>query len=473
MSVSASIGYFLPELILAGAAIAVLIGGLFFRNKAVLGTFCLAAILLSICNMPHSFQATGPLFSNMLINDSFSEFFKEITLLVTGLVILISIGYRPLDGENTGEYYFLLMSAAVAMMLAAASDNLMMIYISLEAISLVSYILTAFLKRNRLSSEAALKYFLFGALSTGVMLYGISFIYGLFGTTDLSAISSALLSSGVNTMAASVSLILIFAGLSFKCALIPFHMWVPDAYQGAPTPITAFLSAGPKAIGFAILIRIFLKNFFPMFPDWVDIVQAVSIITMTAGNILAINQEDIKRMLGYSSIAQAGYILIGFVVGTSLGIQAVMYYIIAYILMNIGAFGCVILVSNSIKSDCIEEYSGLSRREPALAFCLAAFLLSLAGIPPLAGFFGKFMVFAAAIQSKYYMLAIAGVINSVLAVFYYVKVIKFMYLNESRTSVKEPKPFPAKLAIIIALIGILVIGLFPVPFIEWIGNSLL
>ncbi len=473
MSVSASIGYFLPELILAGAAIAVLIAGLFIRNKAVLGALCLAAIILSICNMPHSFQATGPLFSNMLINDSFSEFFKEITLLVMGLVILISIGYKPLDDESAGEYYFLLMSAAVAMMLAAASDNLIMIYISLEAISLISYILTAFLKHNRSSSEAALKYFLFGTLSTGVMLYGISFIYGLFGTTDLSAISSALLSSGVNGLAASVSLILIFAGLSFKCALIPFHMWVPDTYQGAPTPITAFLSAGPKAIGFAILIRIFLKNFFPMFPDWVDIVQAVSIITMTAGNILAINQEDIKRMLGYSSIAQAGYILIGFVVGTSLGIQAVMYYIIAYVLMNIGAFGCVILVFNSIKSDCIEEYSGLSRREPALAFCLTVFLLSLAGIPPLAGFFGKFMVFAAAIQSKYYMLAIAGVINSVLAVFYYVKVIKFMYLNDPRTSVKEPKPFPAKLAIIIALIGILVIGLFPVPFINWIGNSLL
>jgi len=213
---------------------------------------------------------------------------------------------------------------------------------------------------------------------------------------------------------------------------VPFHMWVPDAYQGAPTPITAFISAGPKAIGFAILIRVFLKNFFPLFPAWSELVSVIAIITMTAGNILAINQEDIKRMLAYSSIAQAGYILIGFVVGTALGIQGMMFYILAYILMNLGAFGCVVLISNGIKSDRIEEYSGLSKREPVLAFLLAVFLLSLAGIPPLAGFFGKFLVFAAAIQSRYYILAKAAVINSVLAVYYYVKDIKYLYLEEPR-----------------------------------------
>jgi len=473
LNVAESVKFFLPELILAASAVAVLIGGLFVKKRAVLGAFCLAAILLSILCMPHSYEAAGPLFSNMLLNDTFSEFFKEISLLVIGLVILVSLGYRPFSDEDAGEYYFLLLAAAVAMMVAASSNNLMMIYISLEAISLVSYMLTAFLKRNPFSSEAALKYFLFGALATGVMLYGISFIYGLFGTTDLSAISGAINAGGANSLAAAVALLLVFAGLSFKCALVPFHMWVPDAYQGAPTPITAFLSAGPKAIGFAILVRVFLKNFFPMFTGWADIAQVVAIITMTAGNIIAINQEDIKRMLGYSSIAQAGYILIGFVVGTSLGIQAIMYYLLAYVLMNIGAFGCVVLVSNSIKSDHIEEYSGLSKREPVLAFMLTVFLLSLAGIPPLAGFFGKFLVFAAAIQSKYYMLAVAGVINSVLAVFYYVKVVKFMYLNEPHTMVREPKPLSVKLALVIAFIGVLAAGLFPVPFLRWIGSSLL
>lgn len=491
MSVLLSLKYFLPEIILTGFALAVLILGLFVKRRAILGVFCLLGILSAILFMPQSYRAEAPLFSNMLINDSFSEFFKEIALLVVGLVVLISMGYKAFSDEprsstegrdeDAGEYYFLLLSVSVAMMIAVASNNLMMIYIALEAVSIISYILVAFLKRNNLSSEAGLKYFLFGALATGVMLYGISFIYGLFGTTDLAAISRLLTAGNADIFATMIALILILAGLSFKCALVPFHMWVPDAYQGAPTPITAFISAGPKAIGFAVLIRIFLKNFFPLFPNWSELVSVIAIITMTVGNILAINQEDIKRMLGYSSIAQAGYILIGFVVGTALGIQGVMFYLLAYVLMNLGVFGCVVLVSNAIKSDRIEEYSGLSKREPALAFLLTMFLLSLAGIPPLAGFFGKFLVFAAAIQSKYYILAIAGVINSVLALYYYIKVVKFMYLDEPLTMTTKPKPFTcgsvgqgaAKLALIIALVGILVIGLFPMPFLGWISLSLL
>ena len=481
MSVLLSFKYFLPEIALTGFAVAVLVLGLFVKRRAVLGSFCLLGILGAVLLMPQSYRATSPLFSGMLINDSFSEFFKEIVFLVIGLVILISMGYRVFSDEDAGEYYFLLLAVSVAMMIAASSNNLMMIYIALEAVSLISYILVGFLKRDPRSSEAGLKYFLFGALATGVMLYGISFIYGLFGTTDLAAISRLLAVGNVNIFASTIALLLILAGLSFKCALVPFHMWVPDAYQGAPTPITAFISAGPKAIGFAILIRVFLKNFFPLFPAWSEMVSVVAIITMTAGNILAINQEDIKRMLGYSSIAQAGYILIGFVTGTALGIQGMMFYILAYILMNLGAFGCVVLISNGIKSDRIEEYSGLSKREPVLAFLLAVFLLSLAGIPPLAGFFGKFLVFAAAIQSRYYILAVAGVVNSVLALYYYVKVIKFMYLDEPHAGTavsKQPVFSPAgavavKLALIIALAGILVAGLFPGFFIGWISASLL
>ena len=481
MSVLLSVKYFFPEIILTGFAVTVLILGLFLKRRVVLGSFCLLGILAAVLLMPQSYRATSPLFSGMLINDSFSEFFKEIVFLVIGLVILVSMGYRAFSDEDAGEYYFLLLAVAVAMMIAASSNNLMMIYIALEAVSLISYMLVGFLKKDPRSSEAGLKYFLFGALATGVMLYGISFIYGLFGTTDLVVVSQMLTTRNVNIFASMIALLLILAGLSFKCALVPFHMWVPDAYQGAPTPITAFISAGPKAIGFAILIRVFLKNFFPLFPAWSEIVSVIAIITMTAGNILAINQEDIKRMLGYSSIAQAGYILIGFVVGTALGIQGMMFYILAYILMNLGAFGCVVLISNGIKSDCIEEYSGLSKREPVLAFLLAVFLLSLAGIPPLAGFFGKFLVFAAAIESRYYVLAVAGVINSVLAIYYYVKVIKFMYLEEPRAGMpayKEPVFSPAgvlavKIALIIALAGVLAAGLFPGFFVGWISASLL
>ena len=481
MSVLLSVKYFLPEIILTGFAIAVLIIGLFIKRRVLLGIFCLLGLFCAILLMPQSYQATSPLFSGMLLNDSFSEFFKEITFLIIGLVILVSMGYKVFSDEDAGEYYFLLLTVSVAMMIAASSNNLMMIYIALEAVSLISYILVGFLKTDRRSSEAGLKYFLFGALATGVMLYGISFIYGLFGTTDLAAISRVLAAGNVNVFASMIALLLIFAGLSFKCAIVPFHMWVPDAYQGAPTPVTAFISAGPKAIGFAILIRVFLKNFFPLFSGWSEMVSVIAIITMTAGNILAINQENIKRLLGYSSIAQAGYILIGFVVGTALGIQGMMFYILAYILMNIGAFGCVVLISNRIGTDHLEDYSGLSKREPVLALFLALFLLSLAGIPPLAGFFGKFLVFAAAIESRYYLLAVAGVINSVLALYYYVKIIKFMYLDEPRAGIPvsgQPAFSPAgtgavKIALIIALIGILVAGLFPGLFINWISASLL
>ncbi|MDD4878937.1 MAG: NADH-quinone oxidoreductase subunit N [Candidatus Omnitrophica bacterium] len=481
MNVLLSVKYFLPEIVLTGFAVTALILGLFVKRRVLLGIFCLLGLFCAVLLMPQSYQTASPLFSGMLINDSFSEFFKEIALLVIGLVILISMGYKVFSGEDAGEYYFLLLAVSVAMMIAASSNNLMMIYIALEAVSLISYILVGFLKTDRRSSEAGLKYFLFGALATGVMLYGISFIYGLFGTTDLAVISRALAAGNANNFASTIALFLIFAGLSFKCAIVPFHMWVPDAYQGAPTPVTAFISAGPKAIGFAILIRVFLKNFFPLFPGWSEMVSVIAIITMTAGNILAINQEDIKRLLGYSSIAQAGYILIGFVVGTALGIQGMMFYILAYILMNIGAFGCVVLISNRLGTDYIEDYSGLSKREPVLALLLTVFLLSLAGIPPLAGFFGKFLVFAAAIESRYYILAIAGVINSVLAIYYYVKIIKFMYLAEPRAGLPVPVlPVPAtagtgavKLALIIALIGIIVAGLFPGLFIGWISASLL
>jgi NADH-quinone oxidoreductase subunit N len=474
MNVTESVKYILPEIILTGFALASLMLGLFIKKKGLLGALCLGGILLAALSLQQSYKAASPLFSGMLLNDSFSEFFKEIILLITGLIILISVGYRPFSDEDSGEYYFLILTAALAMMFAVSSNNLIMIYISLEAVSLISYILAAFLKRDALSSEGALKYFLFGAVSTGIMLYGISFIYGLFGTTDLSVISAALEAGGVNNFTALISLVLILAGLCFKCALVPFHMWAPDAYQGAPTPIAAFISSGPKAIGFAILIRIFLKNFFPLFPGWVEIITVISIFTMTAGNLIAISQDNIKRMLGYSSIAQAGYILIGFAVGTPRGVEGSLLYIFAYVLMNLGAFGCVVLVSNSIRSDRIKDYAGLYKRDPAIAFMLTVFLLSLAGIPPLAGFLGKFMVFAAAVESRFILLVIAGVVNSVVAIYYYVRVIKFMYLDEPpRTFEAQPRPISLQIALIVALAGILIVGLFPMPFLNWIAASLL
>ncbi|MDP3790906.1 MAG: NADH-quinone oxidoreductase subunit N [Candidatus Omnitrophota bacterium] len=471
MTIIENIRFIAPEIILLGFSITILISSLFIRNKHILGALALLAVVAASLCLPQSHKTNPVIFFDMLTNDSFSLFFKEICLFVTGIVILISMGYKALKEESMGEYYFLLLNAAIALLLAVSSNNLLMIYISLEMLSLISYILVAFLKHDPLSSEGALKYFLFGALSTGIMLYGISLAYGLFGTTDLSLISSALKAGQVNIFVALILLILILAGISFKCALVPFHMWAPDAYQGAPTAVTAFISAGPKAAGFAILLRIFTENFLPLYANWSGLVMLISIFTMTIGNVIAISQSNIKRMLAYSSIAQAGYILIGFVVGTASGMEGVMYYILAYALMNLGAFGCIILVSNSIGSDAIEDYAGLSKKNPFTAFMLTVFLLSLAGVPPLAGFLGKFLVFAAAIQSKFILLAIAGVVNSVVAAYYYMRVIKFMYLDEPKVASAGQRSLPLQAALVIVMTGVLIVGLYPAPFLNWVRAS--
>lgn len=471
MNVMESLKFLLPEIVLLAFALTILIGALFRNDKNLWGSLALMAIVLAAVYLPQNNPTAPALFSGMLVHDSFSLFFKEICLLITAVVILISMSSKTLTNAYTGEYYFLLLLATIAMLLAVSSNNLLMIYISLEMLSLISYMLVGFLKHDPFSSEGALKYFLFGALSTGIMLYGISFIYGLFGTTDLSVLSSALSSGQANVFVTLIVLILIFAGLSFKCAFVPFHMWAPDAYQGAPTAITAFISVGPKAVGFAVLLRLFAGTFFPFYMDLSNVIMLISILTMTAGNIIAISQTNIKRMLAYSSIAQAGYVLIGFVVGTALGMEGVLYYIFAYALMNLGAFGCVILVSNAIKSDAIEDYAGLYHRDPVCAFVLTIFLLSLAGIPPLAGFVGKFLVFASAIQAKFILLAVAGVINSVVAAFYYMKIIKYMYLHEPTSMVREPKPLPLQIGLTIVMAGVLIAGLNPTPFLNWIRAS--
>lgn len=472
MSIVETFNFILPETILLVFGLGILVYSLFTRNKNFLGGLALSAIVLAAISLPQAQASHAGLFFNMLTNDAFSCFFKAICLFISGIVILISMGYKALPDDHMGEYYFLLLVATLAMLLAVSSNSLLLIYIALEMLSLASYVLVGFFKNDSLSSEGALKYFIFGALSTGIMLYGISFLYGLFGTTDLSAISHSLTSGATNTLVASVLLLLLLAGLCFKCALVPFHLWVPDAYQGAPTAVTAFISVGPKAVGFAVLLRVFTKNFFPLYVDWVEITMLISIFTMTIGNVIAISQNNIKRMLGYSSIAQAGYILMGIVVGTRAGMEGVLYYILAYAFMNLGAFGCVVLVSNSVGSDAIQDYAGLYKKDPVSAFTLSVFLLSLAGIPPLAGFFGKFLIFAAAIESRFIFLAIVAAVNSVIAVFYYVKVIKYMYLHEpGPAKTFEKKSAPLQAALGIALIGVLLIGLYPHPFLSWIRFS--
>ena len=471
MSIVESVTFVTPEIILLIAAIVILAASFAVNSKGVLGVGALAAIVIASLYLPHSHKTASAPFFGLLTNDAFSLFFKEISLFVTGIIVLFSIGYKELTEKSIGEYYFLLLAGTIAMLLAVSSNNLFMIYLSLEMVSLISYMLVAFLRDSPFSSEGALKYFLFGAMSTGIMLYAISLAYGLFGTTDLPAISTALKAGQVSRPVSLILLVLMLAGIGFKCTMVPFHMWAPDVYQGAPTAVTAFISVGPKAVGFAVLLRIFTASFFPIRADWVSLMMLVSIFTMTIGNVIAISQTDIKRMLAYSSIAQAGYMLIGFVVGNASGQEAVLYYLLAYALMNLGAFGCVILVSNSIKSDAIEDYAGLHKRDPVTSFMLSIFLLSLVGVPPLAGFWGKFLVFNAAIQSKFVLLAIVGVINSVIAAFYYMRVIKCMYLDEPKAKEAGPKSWSLQFALAVVMAGVLIAGIYMPPFLNWVKAS--
>jgi len=417
------------------------------------------------------------LFSNMVRVDAFSLYFAIIACLAAGLVVLASMEYMKARTRYRGEFYGLLLLAALAMTLMASSTNLIMIYLSIEFMSLTSYVLVGYFRDDAKSSEGGLKYFLFGAVTSSLMLYGMSLMYGATGTTDLAEISSALTS-----MQATMpplrwlilpAILLMLAGFSFKMALVPFHQWSPDAYEGAPTPVATLLSVGPKAMGFSVLLRVLITAV-PQFEfDWVAILMGISLVTMTLGNLTAIRQTNIKRMLAYSSIAQAGYILVGIVsiVPFTVGIHGVLLYLMAYLFTNAGVFIAVIAFSHVTNSDEISDYAGLVRRAPALAAVMVIFFMSLAGLPPTAGFVGKLFVFGAAVQAGYYYLAIIGVLNSVISVVYYFNVVRQMFFlappSEERLSLPR---FPLAAAII-CVVMVMVIGLYPQPLIDLVGRS--
>ena len=417
------------------------------------------------------------LLSNMVRVDAFSLYFAIIACLAAGLVVLASMEYMKARTRYRGEFYGLLLLAALAMTLMSSSTNLIMIYLSIEFMSLTSYVLVGYFRDDAKSSEGGLKYFLFGAVTSSLMLYGMSLMYGATGTTDLAEISSALTS-----MQATMppwrwlflpAILLMLTGFSFKMALVPFHQWSPDAYEGAPTPVATLLSVGPKAMGFSILLRVLITAV-PQFEfDWVAILMGISLVTMTLGNLTAIRQTNIKRMLAYSSIAQAGYILVGIVsiVPFTVGIHGVLLYLMAYLFTNAGVFIAVIAFSHVTNSDEISDYAGLVRRAPALAAVMVIFFMSLAGLPPTAGFVGKLFVFGAAVQAGYYYLAIIGVLNSVISVVYYFNVVRQMFFlappSEERLSLPR---FPLA-AVIICVVLVMLIGLYPQPLIDLVGRS--
>jgi proton-translocating NADH-quinone oxidoreductase chain N len=412
--------------------------------------------------------------AGVFVVDSYSLFFQIIAVAATGLVVLTSMGYLTGRASPRGEFYALLLLAALAITLMAAAVDLVMVYISIELLSIVSYALTGFMRKDRKSSEAAIKYFLYGAGASAVMLYGMSFLYGVTGTTGLAEIARYLAVSGAAAGnlhgLVLLNVVLLLVGFGFKVSAVPFHQWAPDAYEGAPTPFTAFLSVGSKAAGFAVLLRVFLTALPDLRMDWAVLATTLSIVTMLLGNLVAIFQENIKRMLAYSSIAQAGYILIGLVCwdpsNPERSIQAVLYYLLAYLFTNLGVFTVVIAVERATGSNEISDYAGLMRRSPWLAASLFIFFLSLVGIPPTGVFVGKLLIFSEAIRVSNYLLAVVGVINGVISVYYYYGVLRqaFFIPPKDETPI-APSP-SLRVALAVTLIMTLGTAIFAQPFIR-------
>jgi NADH-quinone oxidoreductase subunit N len=395
----------------------------------------------------------------------------------------MSARYLGTEAVRSGEYYFLVLCATLGMMFLASGIDLVTIFIGLETMAIAFYVLAGFVRRNRRSNEAAIKYFLLGAFSLGLLLYGMSLLYGLTGSTELRTIATELVADGGSLLLA-LAVMLLVAGVGFKIAAVPFHMWAPDVYEGAPTPITAFISVGSKAASFAMLFRIFVEGL-PAFRDgglgsafgqplgWSAFFYVLAIVTMTVGNVAALTQSNTKRMLAYSSIAHAGYVLIGVVAGTTRGVTAALVYLMVYAFMQLGAFAVVaVLRRREVVGDELKDLSGLSATHPGAAVAMLLFMISLGGIPPTAGFMGKFWIFGAAIDAGYVWLAVIGVINSALSLYYYVRVVVFMWITEADPAVGRFKLSPALATVlIVAVAGTLFFGVYPQMLFDFAESS--
>ncbi|MCI0483658.1 MAG: NADH-quinone oxidoreductase subunit N [candidate division NC10 bacterium] len=464
----------LPEVFLCTMAIVVLILSFVVPDRrgwmeglsvaAVVGT---GALLLRQLGEPAS------AFSGMYLVDNFALFFKAVFLISTLFVILMSINYLHLERVPVGEFYAVLLFSTLGMMFIASGGNLLSLYVGLETMSISIYVLAGFLKRDRKSNEAALKYLLMGAFTSGVILYGIALLYGLTGTLDIKQTAATLVQMELTNPALLLAMVMLTAGLGFKIAAVPFHMYVPDVYEGAMTTVTAFLAVGSEAAGVAALLRVFLGAIPQIQDDWAILFWILSVLTMTVGNVLAMAQRNMKRMLAYSSIAHIGYVLIGFVVGTEQGISAMLLYVLIYEFMTAGAFAMVIyLRTETVKGDLIEDFAGLARVRPVAAAAMVIFLMSLTGIPPTAGFVGKLYLFGAAINSGYIWLAVVAAVNTAISLFYYMRVAMVMYMLESPGPVSVSSSRSLYAAVIFAVLGTLVIGIYPGPFLELAQGSL-
>jgi NADH-quinone oxidoreductase subunit N len=443
-----------PEIIMTVSAMILLLLELVLKNKSIIAFLGIATAAAVLYAIPLSY---GETFGGMFISDEFSAYFKLIFMINLILTILISLKYIQRQGSNYGEYYSILLFATTGMMIMASAGCLIVLYLGLELMALSTYILAGIKRHDIKSNEAAIKYFLLGAFSSALLLYGMSLLYGLTTTTNIYRIAEHLGEVGISP-AVLLSMSLIVVAFSFKIAAAPFHMWAPDVYQGAPTSITAFMSVGPKVAGFAVMARVLHIAFEQVQADWTIILIVIAILTMAVGNIIAIVQTNIKRMLAYSSIAHAGYMLLGIIAGTEAGIQAMMVYMLIYAFMNIGAFTIVILLE---RGDELKDYEGLAKAHPLIAGIMLVFMFSLIGIPPTAGFIGKFNLFQAVVDAGYTWLVVIAVIFSAISAYYYLRVVMNMYMKE----LKEEAPIHLSpsigLALLITVLMVIIIGVMP------------
>lgn len=448
-----SIRYFLPEIAVTATILLLVVLHVTGRNRFSSSAAYLslvgvgAALLFAGMNSPDSVQASKTLFEGMLAFDGFGAFFKVLTALTTLVVIVMSMDSAELADRSRAEYFIFLLSILLGMFLLPSAADIVMLYIAIELVSIPSYLLAGYLKGKGRSTEAAMKYVVYGATASGTMIYGFSLLFGMTGTTQLSAIGRAL-AAGNAPVAMYLAAILVTVGFGYKIAAVPFHMWSPDVYEGAPTPVTAFLSVGPKAVGLGVLIRFFYTVFasddgafgwrLTSSVDWPMLFAVLSAVTMTVGNLVAIGQKNVKRLLAYSSIAHAGYMLMGFVLLSAIGLHAILFYLVVYLFMNLGAFYIVVLVSNRAKGEDISDFSGLGSRAPFIACSLAVFLFSLTGIPPFSGFIGKVYLFAEVINRQWYWLAVIAGLNGAVSLYYYARIVKAMFLEEPKDASAMP-----------------------------------
>jgi NADH-quinone oxidoreductase subunit N len=455
-----ALGPVMPEIVMTCAALVILMLDLALKRKGAVAFLSIVAAALVAYTLR---DAHGETFSGMFVADGYSMFFKLIFLLSLILTVLISVKYIDVERVNFGEYYGLMLFSTLGMMIMASAGDLIVLYLGLELMALSTYVLAGFIRYEARSNEAALKYFLLGAFASALLLFGISLVYGLTGTTDIRGIAGYIGQHGLGgNPALALSVILFAAAFSFKIAAVPFHMWAPDVYEGAPTSITAFMSVGPKAAGFAAIGRVFLIAFASLSVNWVSILIPVAVVTMAVGNIVALSQTNIKRMLAYSSIAHAGYALLGVIAGGPEGMASMMNYLLIYAFMNIGAFAVVILLrSEGFKGESIHDYEGLSKTHPLSAALMLVFMFSLTGIPPTAGFMGKFYLFYAAVEAGYTWLVVVAVIFSAISAYFYLRIVMYMYMREPQTDVRLSTAPGINLALTVTVSAVLLIGVLP------------